>query len=414
MSIRVITMSDKFDERKVERFLSRADELERKGDIDDAVRYYTAALYLDQENNFIRRRLRELKRISFIKFFPRAIALVDDASYDGKYLPLIFRHNLELMVLDIETGAEAFRLRGKMVSRAFWFPRTHYLGVALRNGDVCVVDVGSGSMRRIFNVHDVASFKYITSVTCSRDCSRVLIALDREKLILVKNPLSKPEFVPIDEEIYCRAIYLRPDGEYVVVLGDEANYIFKLESDGRLRFIAQLMGRYGEAGSAIWNNSGTHLYMHYYDEIAVINFEKLLEDIRSGRINELWDEYHRRFVDDRYFYNDCYIEARLHIIDFLTEDENELALSGGGEISYHPGDYVVSPDDRYLACTYGYTMIGIWDLERREVIYKWRMRKALIEDDIEDLDILCEISWLGNNKLVIVWLNAVAVLDLEM
>ena len=413
MSIRVITMSDKFDERKVERFLSRADELERKGDIDDAVRYYTAALYLDQENNFIRRRLRELKRISLIKFFPRAIALVDDASYDGKYLPLIFRHNLELMVLDIETGAEAFRLRGKMVSRAFWFPRTHYLGVALRNGDVCVVDVDSGSMRRIFNVHDVASFKYITSVTCSRDCSRVLIALDREKLILVKNPLSKPEFVPIDEEIYCRAVYLRPDGEYVVILGDEANYVFKLEVDGRLQFIAQFRGRYGEAGSAIWNHSGTYLYMDYYSEVAVINFEKLLEDIRSGYINELWEEYQRRFVDDRYFYNDCYIEALLNMLDFLTEEEDELTRSGTDEISYYPEGYVVSPDDRYMACIYGRTMIGVWDLKRREVIYKWRMRKT-IKDQEERLDAVRELSWLGNDKLVIVWLDAVAVLDLEM
>ena len=410
----VMEMGDKSEEHKIERFLRKAEKLERKGDIEDAVRYYTAALYLDQENDFIRKKLYELKRINFIKFFPRAIALVDDVSYDGKYLPLIFRNNRELIVLDIETGTEVFRLKGEMVSRALWFPGTHYLGVTLRNGDICVVDVGRGSMRRIFNVHDVASFRYITSVTCSRDCSKMLIALDEEKLILVKNPLSKPEFVPIDEEIYCRAVYLRPDGEYVVVLGDEANYVFKLEVDGRLQFIAQFRGRYGEAGSAIWNNSGTHLYMDYYDEVAVINFEKLLEDIRSGYINELWEEYQRRFVDDRYFYNDCYIETRLHIIDFLTEDENELALSGGDEISYHPGDYVVSSDDRYLACTYGYTMVGVWDLERREVIYKWRMRKALIEGDVEDLDFLRWLSWLGNDKLVIVWLDAIAVLDLEI
>jgi len=409
----VMEMSDESEKHKVGRFLRKAEELGRKGDIEDAVRYYTAALYLDQENDFIRKKLYELKKIRFVKFFPHSIALVDDVSYDGKYLPLVFEHNRELIVLDIEAGNEVFRLKGGLMGRAFWFPETHYLGVTLRNGDICVVDVESGNMRRIFNVHDVVSFKYITSVTCSRDCSRVLIALDREKLILVKNPLSKPEFVPIDEEIYCRAVYLRPDGEYVVVLGDEANYVFKLEVDGRLQFIAQFRGRYGEAGSAIWNNSGTHLYMHYYDEVAVINFEKLLEDIRSGYINELWEEYQRRFVDDRYFYNDCYIETRLHIIDFLTEDENELALSGGDEISYHPGDYVVSPDDRYMACIYGRTMIGVWDLKRREVIYKWRMRKT-IKDQEERLDAVRELSWLGNDKLVIVWLDAVAVLDLEI
>jgi len=409
----VMEMSDESEKHKVGRFLRKAEKLENEGDIEDAVKYYTAALYLDQKNDAIRKKLYELKRISFIKFFPHSITLVDDVSYDGKYLPLIFRHNWELIVLNIEMGTEVFKLKAGLVGRVFWFPETHYLGVTLRNGDICVVDVESGNMRRIFNVHDVASFKYITSVTCSKDCSKMLIALDREKLILVKNPLSKPEFVPIDEEIYCRAVYLRPDGEYVVVLGDEANYVFKLESDGRLQFIAQFRGRYGEAGSAIWNNSGTHLYMDYYDEVAVINFEKLLEDIRSGYINELWDEYHRRFVDDRYFYNDCYIEACLHIIDFLTEDENELALSGGDEIGYYPEDYVVSPDDRYLACIYGRTMIGIWDLKRRQVIYKWRMRKT-IKDREERLDAVRGLSWLGNDKLVIVWLDAVAVLDLEI
>ena len=409
----VIEMGDKSEEHKVEEFLREAEKLENEGDIEDAVRYYTAALYLDQENNFIRKKLYELKRINFIKFFPRAITLVDDVSYDGKYLPLIFRHNRELIVLDIEAGVEAFKLESVMVGRAFWFPGTHYLGFTLRNGDVCIVDVDSGSMRRIFNVHNATGFKYITSVTCSRDCSKMLIALDEEKLILVKNPLSKPEFVPIDEEVYCRVMYFHPNGEYVVVLGDEANYVFKLEGDERLQFIAQFRGRYGEAGFAIWNNSGTHLYMHYYDEIAVIDFEKLLEDIRSGRINKLWKEYQRRFVDDRYFYNDCYIEACLHIIDFLTEDENELALSGGDEIGYYPEDYVVSPDDRYLACIYGRTMIGIWDLKRRQVIYKWRMRKT-IKDREERLDAVRGLSWLGNDKLVIVWLDAIAVLDLEI
>jgi len=415
----VIIMSDVSDKFKIEEFLNKAKKFENEGNIEDAVKYYAAALYFDQGNEGIQRKLYELKRIRFVKFFPHPVTLVEDVSYDGRYLPLIFDHNRELFVLDLETGLEVFRLSNEKMGRVFWFPGTHYLGViTLPDRDFVVIDVDSGDVRRLFNIHELVGVRSTTGVACTRDRSKVLISIADDGFILVKDPLTRPELVFIDEEIYCSGIDFHPSGEYVLISGDEANYIFKFERDKELKYVAKIMGPYREAGLAIWDHSGTHLYMHYDNDIAVINFARILEDIESGRIDELWEEYRRRFIDEDYFYNYYYIEARLHIIDFLTDEEDELVHSSSeemkydsDEISYYPSCHIISPDDRYMACIYGRTMIGIWDLKRREVVYKWRMRKA-IEDDIGSLDALQDLSWLGNQRLVVVWLSSVAILDL--
>jgi len=126
----------------------------------------------------------------------------------------------------------------------------------------------------------------------------------------------------------------------------------------------------------------------------------------------MWPNYIRG-LSDEFFFNKQFIKQRLDTFYHLTPQEQQDAVDGSPpNINVFPVDMSISPNNKYLAVLYNTSSIAVWNVQKCQVVYRWRFKKPL-KDKPEMDEFLQKIAWLNNNQLLLLWITDLTVLDLS-